>query len=929
MIQLRALRLLSAAPAARRLVAPTASQQLARQSLRWSSSSTQDAKEERPLSSRPPATPPSALVRLLDCLGSGSTATSRREVRHYLDLFRSQDRIRFAIVKVGGALLSSPQQLHTLASSLSFLHALGLYPVVLHGAGPQLNLRLEQANIEPQYIDGIRVTDPRTLSIARQVFADENIRLCDQLEQLGTRARPILAGAFTADFLDFDKYQYVGRITNVNKSLIESAVRANALPVLTSLAETPEGQLLNVNADVAASELARVMEPLKIVYLNEAGGLVHGETGKRMDVINLDEEYEGLLKQAWVKYGTKLKLQEIHRLLMHLPRTSSVSIIAPEHLQKELFTHAGAGSGTLIRRGHRLYAHSSLAQVNLDRFRHLLQSDPDIHRGRASAKQYLQHLANLESSVGGQDSPIRVYGDEGYEVAAVVNACPGMGSASANASGDSIAYIDKIVCTRTGYLHGVMDNLWQAITRNHPTLVWTIPRADEDYNLENADGSGEGIVGEGGEVKSWHFERCEGSLVLTAEECGAANDCIVMWRGLGADVGAIKRCVQWVKDARRGQASPVASSSPIKQQKRSMSSQAGRQHNVAVIGARGYTGQELIHMIEQHPNLALRYVSTRSKDLVGQQVPGYSKATVKYSTVAPEDIASDKQYGDVDVWILALPNDVSPPYVSALDELAKRLGGAHTPVVVDLSADYRFQSPSTALGNKAAADGWAYGLVELNRQRIRAQTNKHISNPGCYATGAQLGLYPFVRAGLLDTGARPAVFGISGYSGAGTTPSPKNDPTNLRNNLIPYSLSNHMHEREVSHHLATPVHFMPHVAPFFRGIHLTINVPLKTSIDAASLAGLFSETYHDELGRLVTVLEGKGSVPAVQKIMGRHDVHIGGFTIGDNGRRAVVCVALDNLRKGAATQAVQNINLALGLDDMTGVSLDDVASADL
>jgi N-acetyl-gamma-glutamyl-phosphate reductase/acetylglutamate kinase len=152
-----------------------------------------------------------------------------------------------------------------------------------------MNKLLEDAGIEPNYIDGIRVTDAKTLEIARGVFLQENLKLVEALENLGTPARPISGGVFIADYLDREKYGFVGTITGVQKKVVESSVKSGALPILTSLAETPSGQILNVNADVAAGELARVLEPLKIIYLSEKGGLLHGETGKKIDVINLDE----------------------------------------------------------------------------------------------------------------------------------------------------------------------------------------------------------------------------------------------------------------------------------------------------------------------------------------------------------------------------------------------------------------------------------------------------------------------------------------------------------------------------------------------------------------------------------------------------------------------------------------------------------------
>ena len=157
-------------------------------------------------------------------------------------------------------------------------------------------------------------------------------------------------------------------------------------------------------------------------------------------------------------------------------------------------------------------------------------------------------------------------------------------------------------------------------------------------------------------------------------------------------------------------------------------------------------------------------------------------------------------------------------------------------------------------------------------------------------------------------------FGVSGYSGAGTTPSDKNDPEKLRDNLMPYALTGHVHEREVTRHLGHAVEFMPHVASFFRGISMTVNLHLAQPLDAAALAACYRDRYRDE--PLVRVLD---ETPWVSRIAGRHHAEIGGFTLSADGRRAVVVATLDNLLKGAATQALQNVNLALGMDERLGI----------
>lgn len=208
------------------------------------------------------------VVQLLSNIGS------KREVQQYLSHFTSVSSQQFAVIKVGGAIIT--EHLQTLSSALAFLNHVGLFPVVVHGAGPQLNRMLEAAGVEPQFEDGIRVTDGKTLNLARNLFLEENLKLVEALEELGVRARPITSGVFQADYLDKEKYNLVGKINKVDKRPIEASIQAGCLPILPSMAESATGQVLNVNADVAAGELARAIQPLKIVYLSEKGGLFNG-----------------------------------------------------------------------------------------------------------------------------------------------------------------------------------------------------------------------------------------------------------------------------------------------------------------------------------------------------------------------------------------------------------------------------------------------------------------------------------------------------------------------------------------------------------------------------------------------------------------------------------------------------------------------------
>ncbi|MEM1089279.1 MAG: N-acetyl-gamma-glutamyl-phosphate reductase [Pseudomonadota bacterium] len=314
---------------------------------------------------------------------------------------------------------------------------------------------------------------------------------------------------------------------------------------------------------------------------------------------------------------------------------------------------------------------------------------------------------------------------------------------------------------------------------------------------------------------------------------------------------------------------------------------------LGLVGGRGYVGEELLKLLLPHPAYRLEFMVSRS--LAGQRLshvfpdlsdlPGADAAafeTMDAATVAARDI---------DVVVLARSNGEAAEFVEALDAAENPAG------VVDISADYRFDP------------AWTYGLPEVNRETLK--TSKRVANPGCYATATELGLLP-----LLDHLAGvPAAFGVSGYSGAGRTPSERNNPDRLADNLLPYKLSGHLHEAEVSHQLGHPVAFMPHVAAFFRGISVTLLAELKEPLATDALLDLFREYY--QAFPLITVDRG---IPEIAQVRNRPAVRIGGFSVDARNPRQVRWVAcIDNLLKGAASQALENLNLMHGLDHLAGL----------
>ncbi|MEO7756070.1 MAG: acetylglutamate kinase, partial [Dokdonella sp.] len=303
------------------------------------------------------------IVRLL------SNMASAKEIQQYLKRFSQLDAARFAVVKVGGAVLRD--ELEALVSSLAFLQQVGLTPIVVHGAGPQLDERMKAAGIEKRTVDNLRVTDAPVLAVVRQVMRQENLKLVEALQAQGVRATSIQSGVFEADYLDRDVYGLVGKVTRVDTDGIQAAIKVGSIPVIASLAETSGGQIVNVNADFAANELVQVLQPYKIVFLTGTGGLLD-DKGRVIDSINLSTEYEHLIAQPWINGGMRVKLDQIKDLLDSLPLSSSVSITRPAELAKELFTHKG--SGTLVRRGERVLHASSWDELDLPRLRDLVES---------------------------------------------------------------------------------------------------------------------------------------------------------------------------------------------------------------------------------------------------------------------------------------------------------------------------------------------------------------------------------------------------------------------------------------------------------------------------------------------------------------------------------------------------------------------------
>ena len=392
------------------------------------------------------------IVQLLSNMSDG------KEIRTYLQRFSSIDQSRFAVIKVGGAVLRD--RLEETAASLAFLHTVGLTPIVIHGGGPQLDDDLATAGIDTDRVDGLRVTTKDVLDVARTTFTAKNIELVEAVRAQGVSAHGLTQGAFDASFLDQDSYGFVGEPTKVHLDLIRSIVSSGAIPILTCLGVAPGGQLVNMNADSATRELVHAVQPMKIIFLTDSGGLKN-DTGEIINSINLASEYVDLMSQPWVHSGMRLKLQEIKQLLDDSSPETSVSITTPSALIRELFTHGGAG--TMIRQGEKILKLESKSEVDGADITQLINSA----FGKTLKSDWWPSL-DLKTA----------YVSDTGRAAAIVS------------EWDDFLCLDKFAIDDTARGEGLARTVWDQMVRDYPSLFWR-SRRDNRFNpfyIKEADG---------------------------------------------------------------------------------------------------------------------------------------------------------------------------------------------------------------------------------------------------------------------------------------------------------------------------------------------------------------------------------------------------------------------------------------------------------
>jgi len=365
---------------------------------------------------------------------------------------------------------------------------------------------------------------------------------------------------------------------------------------------------------------------------------------------------------------------------------------------------------------------------------------------------------------------------------------------------------------------------------------------------------------------------------------------------------------------------------------------------VGVIGGSGYTGLELLRLLLSHPAVEIEAVTSRRHK--GKRVDEVNPHLKPFADIEYEDVSVREIARRCDVVFTAVPHGVAMNYVPELLENGVK--------VIDLSADYRLsceeyeriykkrhKDEQFREGRRTAV----YGLTELHAEDIADADAELVANPGCYPTGAILAVAPLVRARKVKC----VVFDAkSGISGGGVEPSQRSHFPNLAENIIPYEVTTHRHTAEIRKELKVSVHFTPHVIPAIRGILTTAHVFLRESISEEEIGEIYRQFYEGK--KFIRILN---EVPSLQNVRGTNFCDIWfeverGASVGevsdvgkggDVGRadkveevkevrgerevgkssRVVVISAIDNLVKGGAGQAIQNMNVMFNLREETGL----------
>ena len=384
---------------------------------------------------------------------------AKREAERYLKLFHRGNPARLAVIRLGGATVENAKDL--IAIDLAYISRLDLYPVVIHGGGPQIDKALSEAGMRYRKIDGLRVTTKKQLPIIKKVLDKVNAEIVNEIHKFDGKAIGITEGVFVAKKHPDERLGYAGIVKKVNIEPILRAIKNKKIPVVSCLGFGEDGSIYNVNADVAAKSAVLAVKPKKYILITEEGG-VKSANNRLISHINLTEELPVMEKNGIIKGGMLLKVREAKSLLDNARFKLTVQITSSGRLLKELFTDKG--SGTLIKLGSEILELSGWDGVNKSKVRHIVENS----FGRPLKPDYF-------------DKPVsNIFLDSKYKGVAVIRKV------------EDMYYMDKFCVAGSAQGEGVASDIWFRIIKKCPNLFWR-SRV-------------------GNPVNGWYFEKSSGAI---------------------------------------------------------------------------------------------------------------------------------------------------------------------------------------------------------------------------------------------------------------------------------------------------------------------------------------------------------------------------------------------------------------------------------
>lgn len=380
------------------------------------------------------------------------------EAERYIKLFHRGNPVRFAVIKVGGAAIESSKDI--IGVDLAYLCQLNLYPIVIHGGGPQINKALFEAGLDYKKIDGKRVTTKSQIPIIKRTLDHINAQLVNSINSYGGKAVGLTRDIFIAERSSDKRYGHVGEVKKVNTEPIYKVIRNKGIPVISCLGVSEYGEYYNINADESAKFLVLTLKPKKYIIITEEGG-INDTQGKIISRINLIEELPEMEKNGILRNGMLLKVKETKSLIEQINYHLPIQITSDNALLKELFTDEGCG--TYIKLGTEILEFSNWKKINKHKVKNLIEKS----FGRSLKRDYFK-------------KPVKhIFLDYRYRAMSVIRKVEGM------------YYLDKFCVAKTAQGEGVGGDIWFRTLKKYPNLFWRARLANP--------------------INNWYFEKSHGT----------------------------------------------------------------------------------------------------------------------------------------------------------------------------------------------------------------------------------------------------------------------------------------------------------------------------------------------------------------------------------------------------------------------------------